>query len=194
MALASRLRSRLAQDDFKKLGIVLFTPLLVVPLAGLYGVLHNQISFSVSPEYFTRFKFQQFGLEGVRLPDRVRASIVGFLAAWWMGVPVGFLVGASAAVHPSPRRMLKAVLESALIVVGVALLFGALGLAFGFLRTSHIRAVDYNDWYIPNHVHHLRRFLCAAYMHNASYLGAALAVLAAWGYQLMRRRREAPRS
>ena len=29
-------------------------------IAGLYGVVHDQITYSMSPEYFTRLKFFQF--------------------------------------------------------------------------------------------------------------------------------------
>ena len=29
-------------------------------LAGCYGALHDQISYTISPEYFTKVKFEQF--------------------------------------------------------------------------------------------------------------------------------------
>lgn len=44
-------------------------------LSGLYGAVHNQISYSVSPEYFTKFKFVQFRING--LPHRLGAAVVG---------------------------------------------------------------------------------------------------------------------
>ena len=50
---------------------------LAVLAAGLYGVVHNQISYTVSPEYFTKFKFRRFGLVDTPLAGRVRASMVG---------------------------------------------------------------------------------------------------------------------
>ncbi len=44
--------------------------------AGSYGAVHNQISYTVAPEYFTQFKFHQFQIdEGA--PERVGAAIVG---------------------------------------------------------------------------------------------------------------------
>ena len=46
--------------------------------AGLYGVLHNQISFTVSPEYFTAFKFHRFQIQDIS--PRLGAAIVGWLA------------------------------------------------------------------------------------------------------------------
>jgi hypothetical protein len=52
-------------------------------ISGLYGALHNQISYSVSPDYFDAYKFIQFDVP-VTLRDRVGASIVGWQASWWM--------------------------------------------------------------------------------------------------------------
>lgn len=31
-------------------------------IAGLYGVLHDQLTYTIAPEYYTKFKFYQFGL------------------------------------------------------------------------------------------------------------------------------------
>jgi hypothetical protein len=64
----------------KQIGIfLLFLPAAML-VAGLFGIIHDEISYSVSNEYFTKFKFIQFGLLDVNLPDRFRAGVVGFLA------------------------------------------------------------------------------------------------------------------
>ncbi len=51
---------------------------------GLYGAVHDQISFSISREYFTRMKFIQFAWADFGWPERLFAAEVGFLATWWM--------------------------------------------------------------------------------------------------------------
>ena len=51
--------------------------LLAVATAGLFGALHDQISYTVAPEYFTRFKFIQFDLLDERVPERLRVAAVG---------------------------------------------------------------------------------------------------------------------
>jgi hypothetical protein len=158
---------------------------LAVVLAGFYGALHNQISYTVSPEYFTKFKFRQFGLVDLQLPDRIRASMVGFLASWWMGIPIGLLVGGAGFIHQGPRRMFSLSLCSFVVVVLFTLLFGLGGLLYGYFETGSINPTDYQNWYIPSDVVGLRRFLCAGYMHNASYLGGTLAILAAWIFQIV---------
>ena len=171
-------------------GLIVLLPVL---LAGLYGMVHNQISYTVSPEYFTKFKFWQFNLVNSPLPDRARAAIVGFLAAWWMGIPIGLLVGAAGFMHRGHRRMLRITLWSMLITVGFTLLFGLGGLLYGYCQTKDINVADYDNWYIPENVTDLRRFLCAGYMHNSSYLGGVAAILVAWAFHIIVRwRTKAP--
>jgi hypothetical protein len=155
-------------------------------------MVHNQISYTVSPEYFTKFKFQQFGLGGSPYFARVRVAIVGLLASWWMGVPIGVLVGLAGFIHHSAGRMLRVLLWSILVAVVFTLLFGLCGLLYGYFQTEHIDLADYRDWFIPEDVMNLRRFLCAGYMHNSSYRGGALAILVAWAFHVVVRFRQNP--
>jgi amino acid transporter len=168
----------------KKILVYVLIVVLAVFVAGLYGVAHDQISYTVAPEYFTKFKFRQFGFTDMPLPERVRASMVGFLASWWMGIPIGLLVGAAGFIHRGHRRMLRVSLWSLLIAVGFTLLFGLGGLIYGYFQTAHIDLADYRGWFIPDDVTDLRRFLCAGYMHNSSYLGGVLAILVAWAFHI----------
>ncbi len=48
----------------KKFFLFVFLVFFAILLSGLYGIIHDQISYTVSPEYFTKFKFQQFGIAG----------------------------------------------------------------------------------------------------------------------------------
>ena len=169
----------------KKFVIYLVLVALAIVAAGLYGIVHNQISYTVAPEYFTKFKFHQFGLTNTSLPDRVRASMVGFLASWWMGIPIGLLVGAAGFIHRDHREMFRVTLWSFLVVIGFTLLFGFGGLLYGYHRTVHINISDYRGWFIPDDVTNLRRFLCAGYMHNSSYFGGTLAIFVAWIYHIV---------
>ena len=173
----------------KKLLVFLFLMIVAVLVAGAYGALHNQISYTVSSEYFTKFKFRQFGLLESALPERVRASAVGFFASWWMGIPIGVLVGGAGFIHRGNRRMLWVSLWAFLVVALFALFVGLVGLLYGFSQTASIDLGDYDGWHVPPDVQDLRRFLCAGYMHNASYLGGALAVVAAWIFHLVVRMR-----
>jgi hypothetical protein len=177
----------------KKFFVFVFLVLFAIFLSGLYGIIHDQISYTVSPEYFTKFKFQQFGLNGMTLPNRVQAGIVGFLASWWMGIPIGLLVGGSGFIHPSYQRMLKVSLIAFGLVIAITLLFGLCGLLYGYYETRTINLANYHGWFIPNDVVNLRRFLCVGYMHNASYLGGTLSIFIASIFQVVVRIKDASR-
>src|ERR1700676_2970104 len=100
----------------KKLGkFLLFLPAAVL-VAGLFGMIHDQISYSVSDEYFTKFKFIQFHLLDSDVPERIRAAEVGFLASWWMGIPLGLLCGSAGFVQRSPALMRRALSWSLLAI------------------------------------------------------------------------------
>lgn len=173
----------------RRVAIFLLLVLIAVLLAGAYGVIHNQISYSVSPEYFTKFKFRQFGFVDLPLPDRTKASLVGILASWWMGIPIGLLAGASGFIYSEPRVMFRQTLKAFSVLIVFVLLIGVFGLLYGFMRTKQMNLADYQHWFIPDDIVNLRRFVCAGYMHNSSYLGGLLGIGAAWVYQLRCKRR-----
>ena len=176
----------------KKFLVFVFLILLAITVSGLYGMVHDQISYTVSPEYYTKFKFQQFGIADMNLPDRARASIVGFLASWWMGIPIGLMVGGTGFIQPGHWRMLKVSLLAFGLIMVTTLLFGLCGLLYGYFETTTINLADYQGWYIPGNVVDLRRFLCAGYMHNASYLGGTLSIFAACIFQIIVKIKTAP--
>jgi hypothetical protein len=169
----------------KKFLVYLVLIVAACVLAGLFGIVHDQITYSVSPEYYTKFKFIQFHLLDSPLPERLRAVIAGFLASWWMGIPIGLLVGAVGFIHRGPQRMLVVSLRSFVLVVVFTLLDGLIGLGYVFFQTSSIDLASYRGWFIPPNVIDLRRYLCVGYMHNASYIGGALSIVAAWIYHVV---------
>ncbi len=163
---------------------LLFLPAAMLA-AGLFGVLHDQISYTVSDEYFTKFKFIQFRLDDAFLSERVRVGLVGFLASWWMGIPLGLLCGAAGFMQRTPALMGRALLWSLPLIAAFTLAIALLGLAYGWAQTAAIERESYAGWFIPHNVENLRRFLCAGYMHNSAYLGGALSIPAAWLFHII---------
>jgi hypothetical protein len=173
----------------KKTGLfLLFLPLAIMA-AGLFGAIHDQISYSISSEYFTKFKFPQFRLLDSGVPERIRAAHVGFLASWWMGIPMGVLCGLAGFVQRTPSLMLKALIWSIPVIASVGLAAALAGLIYGWLQTSTIDPTDYLGWVMPPGVVDLRRFVCAGYMHNGAYLGGVLAIPVAWLFHIIFRMR-----
>ncbi len=147
------------------------------PPPSLFGALHDQISYTVSPEYFTRFKFIQFGLLDPGLPERLRAAEVGWLASWWMGLPLGIFAGVAAFLHRSRRTMVRHLLLSLPLMTTFTLLFALGGLAYGCWGKPAARSSSR-----PTATGSCRKgsptrgVFCAGYMHNSAYLGGTLAI------------------
>jgi len=139
-------------------------------VAGIYGVIHDQVSYSFSHEYFTRLKFQQFGIPWAYQSPRLGAAYVGFLATWWMGVLVFLLLGLFGFMFPTPKLMAINLARSFLVVVVIAFLTGLSGLAYGYIQVDETTIAAYMLWLRPGVTEPIQ-FVRVGFMHNASYLG-----------------------
>ena len=139
---------------------------LAVLLAGLYGAIHNQISYTVGPDYFHALKFIQFGIPP-EYQNRIGAAIVGWYASWWMGLIIGAPIALLSLALPTPRAMIRAFLRAVLIVLAVALALGSISLMLSL--PEGLREIIP----IPAGVSDETGFIRAAVMHEISY-GAGL--------------------
>jgi hypothetical protein len=157
---------------------------------GLYGVAHDQVTYSMGPEYFTRLKFDQFA--SAAPPggsERLFAGIIGFLATWWVGALVVWILARvslmRAGILPSAREMAAAVG----IVFAVSMTAAAGGWLWGLWR----RTTGYDEGWIDLAdslgVADLGAFMSVAYVHNASYLGGAAGTMVALLFLARARRR-----
>jgi ABC-type antimicrobial peptide transport system permease subunit len=93
----------------KKILVFLLIIVLAPLIGGIYGILHDQFTYTISPEYYTKFKFYQFGLaytgnEAIFPNPRVQVCIVGFRATWWMGLPIGIILGITGLFHKGHKH------------------------------------------------------------------------------------------
>src|SRR5436190_2711279 len=73
-------------------------------IAGCYGIVHDQITYSISSEYFTKVKFAQFHYADFGWPKRIFVAEIGFLASWWVGLFAGWFIGRVAIGSATPGR------------------------------------------------------------------------------------------
>ena len=167
--------------------LTLFPLLLVTAclVAGLYGALHNQISYTVSRDYFYAFKFDQFDIpESER--GRIGASIVGWYASWWMGLIIGIPVLLVGLILPGWKTYLTKCLIAFAVVAGTALVVGLAALVYASLTISGASLPDY--WY-PEGVVDKVAFARAGTMHNFSYLGGCIGIITGSLYLIVERLR-----
>lgn len=172
----------------QKLGIYLLMLVLAAVVAGIYGMLHDQISYTFSNEYFTQFKFKQFGIPWANETPRLGAAYVGALATWWVGILVFIILGLFGFMFHSPRQMAVNLSKSFLIVIGVALLTGIGGLALGYYQVNEQTVSQYMHWVTPGVTDPIQ-FVRVGFMHNASYLGGLTGLLSGITYLVMCMRR-----
>jgi hypothetical protein len=165
----------------------LFLLLLLAPvIASIYGMLHDQLTYTISPEYYTKFKFEQFGVgQGVTaVPDRVFVSLVGIMATWWMGIPIGLILGLTGLIHKDATTMFLITTKAFLITMVIAFTTGLLGLLYArlFLFGNSGSLGEY--WYIPEGLNDPDAFIMEGSMHNFSYLGGLAGLVAGIVYSI----------
>lgn len=145
--------------------------------AAIFGALHNQLSYTVGPDYFHSLKFPQFAIPPVMSP-RLGAAWVGVQASWWMGAAVALPAFAYGLLSvPNAQSYLAAGIGAIGLVIMLATMAAFAGLiggliadATGLLDASLTppEGVDRSD------------FLRAGVMHEAAYIAGALGALVAF--------------
>lgn len=171
-----------------KRGLTFFLALVLIPLlAGLYGALHDQLSYTIAPEYFTKFKYQQFGFEPEWFGGhRATVAVIGFLATWWVGLLIALFLVPLSLMFKDPLRMRKELRRTVVVTLGMAAACALLGLAYGWFFIERVP----HGWHYPEGVVDQRAFLSVGSMHNMSYLGGVLGLCLAVSLMVWRKKRD----
>ena len=171
----------------KKIGILFLTIIISTVLAALYGAIHDQVTYSISSEYFTVFKFDQFGFSdwGNNNP-RMTTALIGVLATWWVGLSIGIFQGLVGLIHHNHKLMFRYVLNSILITLGATLLFGI----FGYF-VEVLDAETYQNCCFPYEIKDGKRFKIVGSIHNYGYAGGEIGACFGVAYQVIMKRKNA---
>ena len=185
--------------------IALILILIIAPiLGGIYGIIHDQITYTISEEYYTKFKFIQFGLSqdhwGMghnigteKLPEielrqpRLGVSIIGVLATWWVGMIIGIILGLVGLIHKNGKDMFMKTIKAFILTTIIALVTGIVGLIYGNLFLTKNRP----NWYLPENLIDFDNFIMVGSMHNFSYLGGLIGLIIGIIYSIRQKRKNA---
>jgi hypothetical protein len=159
-------------------------------VAAAYGSLHDQISYTISSEYFTKLKFAQFAFADFGWPRRAFVAEVGVLATWWVGMIAGWVLARIGFADPTAPSTRRDTVRAFAIVMGVAVIAGVVGALLGS-AVSRGDVSGWNEWRDALGLHDVRAFVVVAYLHWASYLGAVIGLTVA--VVDARRKRHSPR-
>lgn len=145
-------------------------------IAGSYGMIHDQVTYSISREYFTQLKFIQFHYADFGLPRRLFVAEIGFLATWWVGFFAGWFMARITVPTLSPKAALRLVVTGFLTMFGCALAGGATGFQLAMLFDVDLDS----GWRMLATilgVHDTAAFVRVAYIHNGGYIGGAIGLI-----------------
>lgn len=144
-------------------------------LAGVFGIVHDQITYSLSPEYYQRFKFIQFGIRQWPLPARALVAVTGVMATVWVGALAGFWLGILGYWRPQLFQQCGRLIG---VLLGSAVAGGVCGYIAGQLWLAEYGIHSLQHWIWPG-VEFPAAFLLVGFVHAGSYAGAVVGVLLA---------------
>ena len=174
---------------FLTLILIIITASLI---GSIYGAIHDQLTYTISPEYYTKFKFIQFKLaeespEAHPPNPRLWVAIVGALATWWMGALIGFILGLVGLTHTNWKTMFRVTLRAFTITMSAAFTIGIFGLIYGHLFLANDPVESFSNWFIPDNIIDFKSFVTVGSMHNFSYAGGIIGLILGIFYSLGRR-------
>jgi len=157
-----------------KLALIPVLFLIACLFAGFFGALHNQISYTVAPDYFTQFKFRQFRID-TSMPARIGAAIVGWKAAWWMGIVLGLVLIPLGLFIRGYANYFRGMIRVFGVVAATALVVGLAALAYAFVMVDAASVGKITRY--GHEINDSVAFARAATMHNYSYFGGLAGIV-----------------
>ena len=192
LALHDYLRNRHRATRWREYTILLMT----VAGAIAYGVINDQLTSSISWEYFYYGKELAEKLGPRTPPDplalHLAAAVVGIKATWSAGLIIGVAIllannPSKSRPHP-PQLPMRKLLRIIPIIFGITALIAAIGAGVGYSALPARWNEDFAEMLQAN-LWRPRRFMTVYGIHLGGYIGGLLAMIIA--VILIRRRRRA---
>ena len=162
---------------FTLIGLVLFASLI----GGVYGAVYDQLTYSISPEFFTKFRFELFNPDPT-MNTRLAVAWIGFLNTWKTGAIIGGVLALTGMINLDYKRMFKFSVYAFLIAMVIAFATGLIGWSVSPLANQEDPGVELN---ILDKV----AFKTVVNMNNFSYAGGVIGMFVGVFYQLYGHRR-----
>ena len=175
-----------------KVKLFFFVIIFTSVICGVFGIFHDQITYTISREYFTRFKFVQFGLTDgydspLEMSNRIGAIIVGILATWWVGIPIGIMYSTILMFFKEQSHLYKIYFRTIALTFTITILTSFAG----YLNWKfYLQYAPEPDWYYPDNLIDKSSFICVGCIHNFSYLGGLIGLMAGTFYLLIHKGKE----
>lgn len=148
-----------------------------------YGLVHDQITIRICPEYFTIWHPHVIDTDSLT----VLALVWGVIATWWVGLILGIVLGFFAVYGSKPVPTYRFMLRTILLILGwTAVTAIVVGIFAWITKAEPFPYVIGADLYLRGEDFR-RRFGIDLYVHNASYF-AGLAIALVYGILVLHHR------
>jgi hypothetical protein len=148
-------------------------------IAGAYGIAHDQITYAISPEYFTRFKFEQFSYANFGLGERAFVVVIGFLATWWVGFFAGWFLARLGVDKEGNAPATGSIIRQFSWIIASGFTCGIGGYFYGRHKVKTDALDDWLPYTESIGVTDPAAFVTVGQIHNFGYLGALLGLVIA---------------
>lgn len=154
--------------------------------AVVYGIINDQVKISLSSEYFSVFKRQQFdpflNMTGTSAaPVRTQALVVGTAATWWFGLLLGIALAIAGLGGGRPAIRTKDYMRVVLGIMAFSLALSAIGGLIGFVIEPLVKPTA-DDWPFLYGIHHIRATFAVGSWHDAAYFGGLVGTIIGFFY------------
>jgi hypothetical protein len=146
-------------------------------LAALYGFVHDQFTYSICPEFFTKFRFLNYELPELWHP-RTSAGVIGILNSWKLGIPLGIVLTLAGYFHKEVTSTLK----HTLITYAFVFMFVAIMAFVGYSVDISTLALTTN---YPEGLVDIVNYLRVLNMNNYATTGAMLGMVLGVVYHIV---------
>jgi hypothetical protein len=146
-------------------------------IAGIYGIIHDQLTFAMAPEYFTKVKFQQFDYVNVGFSNRIFVSIIGFLATGVVGVFVGWFLGRRYIPNQEISTANKKIKKGFVFVILSSACCATIAFLYGYIAKPDPHLEFWSNTFEFYSIIDGWNFVRVAYIHYGSYAGGLFGLI-----------------
>jgi hypothetical protein len=177
----------------KKLLTIILVALIASAIAGIYGVINDQITFTISSEYYTKYRFLQYNLVQVEgdsriIHPRVLVVLIAFLSTWWFPLISGLIIVIFNLIQNTWKMLLKTSVLAMLISFLITVFSAIIGFILGSLIISKLPKYYFADWcFIPDKLNDYENYITAGTMDVFNSFGGFLGLIVAIFYSYKKR-------
>lgn len=107
--------------------ILIFIILILagVLISCIFGIVHDQLTYLISPDFYTKIRFPQYNIDSNAAQWGV--TVVAIYSSWKIGFIFSIIITAMGAIHNHTKKFIKHTLQAYLVVVTTTTIFGILG-------------------------------------------------------------------